>query len=75
MRIMRQHTSQRLFADFPSLAESNPSGDFWAPGYLILSGDDIPPPSLINDFIRQTRGTPGPYRFPVILFERLSLAN
>ncbi|KAA3644650.1 MAG: IS200/IS605 family transposase [Chloroflexi bacterium] len=59
MRIMRQHTSQRLFADFPSLAESNPSGDFWAPGYLILSGDDIPPPSLINDFIRQTRERQG----------------
>ena len=59
MRIMRQHTSQRLFADFPSLSESNPSGDFWAPGYLILSGDDIPPPSLINDFIRQTRERQG----------------
>ena len=59
MRIMRQHTSQRLFADFPSLEDSNPSGDFWAPGYLILSGDDIPPPSLIKDFIHQTRERQG----------------
>ncbi len=55
MRILRQHTSQRIFAAFPALAEENPSGDFWAPGYLIMGSSQPAPPQLIRDFIRQTR--------------------
>ena len=55
MRILRQHTSQRIFATFPQLAEENPSGDFWAPGYLIMGSAQPAPPQLIRDFIRQTR--------------------
>ena len=55
MRILRQHTSQRIFADFPRLAGENPSGDFWAPGYLIMGSAQPAPPQLIRDFIRQTR--------------------
>lgn len=55
MRILRQHTSQRIFAAFPPLAEENPSGDFWAPGYLIMGSAQPAPPQLIRDFIRQTR--------------------
>ncbi len=55
MRILRQHTSQRIFTAFPHLAEENPSGDFWAPGYLIMNSSQPAPPQLIRDFIRQTR--------------------
>jgi DNA-binding response OmpR family regulator/REP element-mobilizing transposase RayT len=55
MRIIRQHTSRRLFVEFPRYAESNPSGDFWAPGYLIMSGPQAPPPKLVKDFIKETR--------------------
>ncbi|GAB4522641.1 MAG: hypothetical protein Fur0018_04620 [Anaerolineales bacterium] len=55
MRILRQHTSQRIFAEFPRLAEENPSGDFWAPGYLIMGSAQPAPPQLIRNFIRQTR--------------------
>ena len=55
MRIMRQHTSKRIFAEFPALAVENPSGDFWAPGYLIMSSPTPPPESVIQDFIQQLR--------------------
>ncbi len=55
MRILRQHTSQRIFGEFPRLAEENPSGDFWAPGYLIMGSAQPAPPQLIRDFIQQTR--------------------
>lgn len=59
MRIMRQHTSRRIFAEFPRLAEENPSGDFWAPGYLIMSSSNPPPPHLVSDFIKDTRARQG----------------
>ena len=62
MRIIRQHTSRRMFIEFPHFEEKNPSGDFWAPGYLIMSGDQSPPPQLVKDFINQTRQRQGAAR-------------
>ncbi len=59
MRIMRQQTSERIFAEFPRLKKENPSGDFWAPGYLIMGGNQPHPPQLIKDYIRQTRQRQG----------------
>jgi DNA-binding response OmpR family regulator/REP element-mobilizing transposase RayT len=59
MRIIRQHTARRLFAEIPRLVEDNPSGDFWAPGYLIMSGSDLPPAKLVRDFIKDTRRRQG----------------
>ncbi len=59
MRIMRQQTSERIFADFPALGRENPSGDFWAPGYLIMGGSQPPPAQLIKNFISQTRQRQG----------------
>jgi REP element-mobilizing transposase RayT len=55
MRIMRQQTSQKIFAEFPRLERENPSGDFWAPGYLIMGGLQPHPPQLVKDYIKQTR--------------------
>ncbi len=55
MRIMRQQTSEKIFAEFPRLKKENPSGDFWAPGYLIMGGTQPHPPQLVKDYIRQTR--------------------
>lgn len=55
MRIMRQHTSEKIFTEFPRLKKENPSGDFWAPGYLIMGGTQPHPPQLVKDFIKQTR--------------------
>ncbi len=59
MRIVRQQTSERIFAHFPRLKKENPSGDFWAPGYLIMGGDRPHPPQLVKDYINQTRQRQG----------------
>jgi REP element-mobilizing transposase RayT/DNA-binding response OmpR family regulator len=59
MRILRQHTSERIFAEFPRYRKENPSGDFWAPGYLIMGGSQPPPTQLIKDYIAQTRQRQG----------------
>ena len=55
MRVMRQQTSEKIFAEFPRLQRENPSGDFWAPGYLIMGGLQPHPPQLVKDYIKQTR--------------------
>jgi REP element-mobilizing transposase RayT len=59
MRKMRQHTSVKIFEEFRHLHKENPSGDFWAPGYLIMGGLQPPPTHLIRDFITQTRQRQG----------------
>jgi REP element-mobilizing transposase RayT/DNA-binding response OmpR family regulator len=59
MRILRHHTSERIFTDFQRYRKENPSGDFWAPGYLIMGGSQPPPTQLIKDFIAQTRQRQG----------------
>lgn len=59
MRILRQHTSEKIFAEFPRFKKENPSGDFWAPGYLIMGGANPPPPQLVKEFIAQTRQRQG----------------
>ena len=55
MRIMRQQTSEKIFTEFPRMKKENPSGDFWAPGYLIMGGTQPHPPQLVKDYIKQTR--------------------
>jgi REP element-mobilizing transposase RayT len=59
MRIVRQQTSDRIFAEFPRYKAENPSGDFWAPGYLIMGSSEPHPPKLVRDFIKQTRARQG----------------
>ncbi len=59
MRILRQHTSMKIFTEFPRYKKENPSGDFWAPGYLIMGGSQPPPAQLIKDYIAQTRQRQG----------------
>lgn len=55
MRIMRQQTSEKIFTEIPRMKKENPSGDFWAPGYLIMGGTQPHPPQLVKDYIKQTR--------------------
>lgn len=38
VRTLDKHLSARIFEEFPRLGRENPSGQFWAPGYFILSG-------------------------------------
>ena len=59
MRIVRQQTSEKIFAEFPRLKKENPSGDFWAPGYLIMGGNQPHPAQLVKDYIRETRERQG----------------
>jgi len=59
MRIIRQQTSDRLFGEFPRFKLENPSGDFWAPGYLIMGTSQAHPQKLVRDFIKQTRTRQG----------------
>jgi REP element-mobilizing transposase RayT len=59
MRIMRQQTSEKIFNEFPRLTKENPSGDFWAPGYLIMGGTQPHPPALVKNYIKDTRSRQG----------------
>jgi REP-associated tyrosine transposase len=59
MRIIRQQTSEKIFTEFTRLKRENPSGDFWAPGYLIMGGTQPHPPQLVKDYIKQTRTRQG----------------
>jgi REP element-mobilizing transposase RayT len=59
MRIVRQQTSEKIFAEFSKMRKENPSGDFWAPGYLIMGGSQPHPPQLVKDYIKQTRTRQG----------------
>ncbi|MGC1379085.1 MAG: transposase [Anaerolineales bacterium] len=59
MRIVRQQTSERLFNEFARFKTDNPSGDFWAPGYLIMGSSQPHPQKLVRDFVHQTRERQG----------------
>jgi REP element-mobilizing transposase RayT len=59
MRVLRQQLSDKIFSAFPRLKRDNPSGDFWAPGYLIMGGTQPHPPQLVKDYIRQIRQRQG----------------
>ena len=59
MRIMRQQISEKIFTEFPRMKKETPSGDFWAPGYLIMGGTQPHPPQLVKDYIKQTRTRQG----------------
>jgi len=58
-RIVRQRTSDELFRTFPRLLDQNLTGDFWAPGYLVVRGEQLTAPQLLRDFIQQTRRRQG----------------
>jgi len=64
MRLVRQQTSAKIFEEFPRYKKENPSGDFWAPGYLIMGGNQPHPAQLVKDFITQIRQRQGFTRRP-----------
>jgi hypothetical protein len=59
MRTIREHTSRRMFVEFPHLQKDNLAGDFWAPGHLILGNPQPPPPALVQEFIDNIRSRQG----------------
>jgi len=52
---IRRRTTSHLYTNFNELLTNNDKSDFWAPGYLILSGPQAPSNSLIYDYIKNTR--------------------
>ena len=59
MQIVTRITSQRIFDHFPQLAEENPSAEFWAPGWLVITSETLPSQSMVQDFVRKTRQRQG----------------
>ena len=59
IRLMSRQLSKRIFEKYASFSIDNPSGDFWAPGFLIISGYQPPNRSVIREFIQQTRSRQG----------------
>jgi REP element-mobilizing transposase RayT len=51
----RIHTSEQIFQEFPRLKLENPSGDFWAPGYLVMTGTIALPENVVRQYIAHTR--------------------
>lgn len=64
--MLREHTSQRIFTEFPRLVRENPSGDFWAPGYMIVNGRDPLSHRLVEDYIRESRSHQGVFPSPFV---------
>jgi len=59
LRLMRRQTSQYILGEFPTLARENPSGEFWASGYLVTSSSQLPAEGVIQAFINQVRHQQG----------------
>lgn len=56
---IRTHTSRLIFAEYPGLKTGNPSGDFWAPGYMV-TGSSLPAaPESIAGYLAQVRRAQG----------------
>jgi REP element-mobilizing transposase RayT len=59
---IRRSTSSMIFAEFPRFAVDNPSADFWAPGYLVMTSTKPLPGEIVKEFTERTRlrqGMPG----------------
>lgn len=52
---VRRYTSKRLMGRYPRLHDDNPSGEFWAPGYLITTRNQPLDETEISQFISQVR--------------------
>ncbi len=59
VRILREETSRRIFKRQPELQDDNSLNDFWAPGYLVMSGFLPPTQQMLDDYIQQTRRRQG----------------
>jgi REP element-mobilizing transposase RayT len=55
IEIIRNETSKLVFENSPMLKKENPSGDYWAPGYLIIGGKNAISEQLVLAFLRQNR--------------------
>jgi hypothetical protein len=59
IRVIRQYTSEALFDEYPRLAKENPSGQFWATGYMAVHGRRLISSAMIARFLRYIRDRQG----------------
>lgn len=52
---IRRSTSDLVFSEFPRFAMENPSDDFWAPGYLVMTSTKPLPGEIVKEFTEHTR--------------------
>lgn len=55
---LEAHLSERIFDEFSRLKRDNPSGEFFAPGFLVMNGG-LPTDAQVADFIAHTRSRQG----------------
>ncbi|MCL4258733.1 MAG: transposase [Anaerolineales bacterium] len=55
---LETHLSERIFDEFSRLKRDNPSGEFFAPGFLVMNGG-LPTDAQVADFIAHTRSRQG----------------
>ncbi|MBX3045844.1 MAG: response regulator transcription factor [Anaerolineales bacterium] len=55
---LETHLSERIFDEFARLKRDNPSGEFFAPGFLVMNGG-LPNDAQVADFIAHTRSRQG----------------
>ena len=56
---VRQTTSQRIFQEFPHLKINELAEDFWAPGYLVITGSQLPTSPTVQSYLRRVRSWQG----------------
>ncbi len=59
MQIITRITSQRIFEHYAHLEEENPSGEFWAPGWLVITSETLPSQQMVQEFVAKTRQRQG----------------
>ena len=56
---LKGRSSRKLQQEFPELKKLSQSGNFWAKGYLVVSGSNPPPAEFLDDFIQKNRRPSG----------------
>ena len=56
---VRQTTSQRIFQEFPHLKINELAEDFWAPGYLVITGSQLPTGPTVQSYLQRVRSWQG----------------
>jgi DNA-binding response OmpR family regulator/REP element-mobilizing transposase RayT len=59
IKTIRKQISGWIFLEFPRLEKENPSGEFWAPGYMTVTTGQLPTAEELQAYIRNTRSRQG----------------
>jgi DNA-binding response OmpR family regulator/REP element-mobilizing transposase RayT len=59
IQTVRKQTSGWIFLEFPLMAKDNPSGEFWAPGYMAITTGQLPSAEELQVYIQNTRTRQG----------------